>query len=54
LQTAPRIFVNVGGRPFVPDLPGVHEAPFLTNRSMLELDHLPEHLIEQISIGCTL
>jgi pyruvate/2-oxoglutarate dehydrogenase complex dihydrolipoamide dehydrogenase (E3) component len=45
LLTAPRIFVNVGGRAFVPDLPGVHEVPFLTNRSMLELDHLPEHLI---------
>jgi pyruvate/2-oxoglutarate dehydrogenase complex dihydrolipoamide dehydrogenase (E3) component len=45
LLTAPRIFVNVGGRAFVPDLPGVTEVPFLTNRSMLELDHLPAHLI---------
>jgi pyruvate/2-oxoglutarate dehydrogenase complex dihydrolipoamide dehydrogenase (E3) component len=45
LLTAPRIFVNVGGRAFVPDLPGVTEVPFLTNRSMLELEHLPEHLI---------
>jgi len=45
LLAAPRVFVNVGGRAFVPDLPGVTEVPFLTNRSMLELDHLPEHLI---------
>ena len=45
LLAAPRVFVNVGGRASVPDLPGVHEVPFLTNRSMLELDHLPEHLV---------
>jgi pyruvate/2-oxoglutarate dehydrogenase complex dihydrolipoamide dehydrogenase (E3) component len=43
--TAPRISVNVGGRAFVPDMPGVHEVPFLNNRSMLELDRLPEHLV---------
>ena len=45
LLTAPRIFVNVGGRAFVPDMPGVGEVPFLNNRSMLELDRLPEHLV---------
>jgi pyruvate/2-oxoglutarate dehydrogenase complex dihydrolipoamide dehydrogenase (E3) component len=45
LLTAPRVFVNVGGRAHVPDLPGVREVPFLTNRSILELDQLPEHLI---------
>jgi pyruvate/2-oxoglutarate dehydrogenase complex dihydrolipoamide dehydrogenase (E3) component len=45
LLTAPRIFINVGGRASVPDMPGVNEVPFLNNRSMLELDHLPEHLV---------
>jgi pyruvate/2-oxoglutarate dehydrogenase complex dihydrolipoamide dehydrogenase (E3) component len=45
LLTAPRIFVNVGGRALVPDMPGVGEVPFLNNRSMLELDRLPEHLV---------
>lgn len=45
LLTAPRIFINVGGRASVPDIPGVNEVPFLNNRSMLELDHLPEHLV---------
>jgi pyruvate/2-oxoglutarate dehydrogenase complex dihydrolipoamide dehydrogenase (E3) component len=45
LLTAPRIFVNVGGRAAVPDLPGVTEVPFLTNRSMLALDRVPEHLV---------
>jgi pyruvate/2-oxoglutarate dehydrogenase complex dihydrolipoamide dehydrogenase (E3) component len=42
---APRIFVNVGGRPSVPPLPGIDEVPFLTNRTILELDHLPDHLV---------
>jgi pyruvate/2-oxoglutarate dehydrogenase complex dihydrolipoamide dehydrogenase (E3) component len=43
--TAARVFVNVGGRPLVPDLPGVDQVPFLTNRTMLELDRVPEHLV---------
>ncbi len=42
---APRIFLNVGTRPAVPDLPGVDRVPFLTNRTMLELDRVPEHLL---------
>jgi pyruvate/2-oxoglutarate dehydrogenase complex dihydrolipoamide dehydrogenase (E3) component len=45
LLSAPRVFVNVGGRAHVPDLPGVKEVPFLTNRSILALDQLPEHLV---------
>ncbi len=45
LLTAPRIFVNVGGRAAIPRLPGISEVPFMTNSSILELDHLPEHLI---------
>ena len=45
LLAAPRVFVNVGGRAFVPDMPGVGEVPFLNNRSMLELDRLPERLV---------
>ena len=45
LLKAPRVFINVGGRASVPDMPGVHDVPFLNNRSILELDHLPEHLI---------
>lgn len=45
LLTAPRIFINVGGRASVPDLPGISEVPFMTNSSILALDHVPEHLI---------
>ena len=42
---APRIFVNVGGRAVVPDLPGIHDVRFLTNTTILELDAVPEHLV---------
>ena len=42
---AERIFINVGGRAIVPDMPGVDEVPYLTNTSILELDVLPRHLI---------
>ena len=45
LLIAPRIFVNVGARPAVPPLPGIESVPFLTNRTMLELDTVPEHLV---------
>jgi pyruvate/2-oxoglutarate dehydrogenase complex dihydrolipoamide dehydrogenase (E3) component len=43
--TAPRIFLNVGGRAAVPPLPGVERIPYLTNASILKLDTLPEHLV---------
>ena len=43
--SAPRIFVNVGGRASVPDMPGIDSVPFLTNSDMVELDRLPRHLV---------
>lgn len=43
--TAPHIFINVGGRASIPDLPGVHDVPYLTNTSILALQELPEHLV---------
>lgn len=42
---ADKIYINVGGRASIPDFPGVHEVPFLTNSSMMDVDSLPEHLI---------
>lgn len=45
LISAPRIFLNVGGRVAIPDLPGICDAPFLTNSSLLALEELPRHLI---------
>jgi pyruvate/2-oxoglutarate dehydrogenase complex dihydrolipoamide dehydrogenase (E3) component len=45
LISAERIFVNVGGRAIVPDMPGVKDIPYLTNTSILELRTLPRHLV---------
>jgi pyruvate/2-oxoglutarate dehydrogenase complex dihydrolipoamide dehydrogenase (E3) component len=42
---APRIFINVGGRALLPELPGVHDVPSLNNSTMLALEALPEHLL---------
>ncbi len=45
LLKADRIFLNVGGRAVVPDIPGLSDVEFLTNVSILELDTLPQHLV---------
>jgi pyruvate/2-oxoglutarate dehydrogenase complex dihydrolipoamide dehydrogenase (E3) component len=42
---ADKIFINVGGRAVVPDMPGLCEIDFLTNSSMMSVDFLPKHLI---------
>ncbi len=43
--TASRVFINVGGRALVPDMPGIAEVPYLTNTSILKLDRVPRHLV---------
>jgi len=43
--TAPRIFINVGGRAVVPELPGIRSVAYLTNTTVLALDRVPEHLV---------
>ena len=43
--TAPRIFINVGGRALIPDMPGVKDVPVLTNTGILGLDSVPDHLV---------
>jgi pyruvate/2-oxoglutarate dehydrogenase complex dihydrolipoamide dehydrogenase (E3) component len=45
LLEAEKIFINVGGRAFVPPMPGLDQVPYLTNSSMMDVDFLPEHLI---------
>jgi len=42
---APKIFINVGGRPVLPGWDGIASVPVLTNVSMMAIDTLPEHLI---------
>lgn len=43
--TAPKVIVATGGRPAVPDILGILEAPTLDSTSLLALDHLPDSLI---------
>jgi pyruvate/2-oxoglutarate dehydrogenase complex dihydrolipoamide dehydrogenase (E3) component len=41
---ADKIYINVGGRASVPEIP-IHDVPFLNNSSMMDVDFLPEHLV---------
>ena len=43
--TAPRIFLNVGGRSVRPPLLGIDEVATLDNASIMELQEVPEHLV---------
>ena len=45
LVAADKIFLNVGGRAVVPDIPGLGDVDYLTNVGILELDAVPEHLV---------
>lgn len=40
-----RIFINVGGRAVIPEIPGLDKIDYLTNSSMMEVDFLPRHLL---------
>jgi pyruvate/2-oxoglutarate dehydrogenase complex dihydrolipoamide dehydrogenase (E3) component len=42
---APRIFINVGGRAAVPDIPGIDQVEYFTNSTLLDIEFLPPHLI---------
>jgi pyruvate/2-oxoglutarate dehydrogenase complex dihydrolipoamide dehydrogenase (E3) component len=42
---AERLFVNVGGRPVVPPIPGLAATGFLTNHTILDLEVLPRRLV---------
>jgi pyruvate/2-oxoglutarate dehydrogenase complex dihydrolipoamide dehydrogenase (E3) component len=45
LLEAEKIFLNVGGRAVVPDIPGLSDVDYLTNVGILDLATLPEHLV---------
>jgi len=45
LLQADKIFINVGARASVPEMPGIHDVPFLNNSSIMDIDFLPEHFI---------
>jgi pyruvate/2-oxoglutarate dehydrogenase complex dihydrolipoamide dehydrogenase (E3) component len=43
--TSDQIFINVGARAAVPDIPGLDQVDYLTNSSMMDIDFLPRHLL---------
>lgn len=43
--SAPRIFINVGGRAARPDIPGIDLVKVLDNTDMVALDQVPRHLV---------
>jgi len=45
ILTSDRIFINVGGRAAVPDIPGLEQVHYLTNSSMMDVDFVPRHLL---------
>ena len=45
LLEAGKVFLNVGARATVPDMPGPSDIDYLTNVGILELDTVPEHLV---------
>ena len=40
-----KIFINTGTRAWLPPIAGIEDVPVLTNKSILELTDLPEHLL---------
>ena len=42
---AERVFLDVGARAAVPDLPGVKDVPFFDNSSIMAVDFTPRHLV---------
>src|SRR5580658_7699635 len=42
---ADKIYINVGARASVPDMPGIHDVPFLNNSSIMDIDFVPERFI---------
>ncbi|MCU1343669.1 MAG: dihydrolipoamide dehydrogenase [Candidatus Acidoferrum typicum] len=40
-----KIFINTGGRPRDPHIPGLARVPYLTNENVMDLTVVPEHLI---------
>jgi len=45
LLTAPKIFLNVGGRANAPAMPGLDDISYLTNVGMMAVETLPAHLV---------
>lgn len=45
LLSSERIFINTGTRSRIPNIPGLDQIEYLTNRNIMELSTVPEHLL---------
>jgi pyruvate/2-oxoglutarate dehydrogenase complex dihydrolipoamide dehydrogenase (E3) component len=45
LLESEKIFIDTGGRPSIPPIPGLDAVPYLTNESLMQLTTVPEHLL---------
>ncbi len=45
LLRSSKIFLNVGTRARIPDMPGISSVPYLTNSDMVRMQELPRHLV---------
>jgi pyruvate/2-oxoglutarate dehydrogenase complex dihydrolipoamide dehydrogenase (E3) component len=45
LLEADRIFINVGARAVLPEMPGAGDVDVLTSSDMMDIDFVPEHLV---------
>ncbi len=43
--TANQVFLNTGARPHIPAIPGLSDVSYLDSTTIMELDHVPQHLI---------
>lgn len=42
--SADKIYINTGSRPLIPSYEGLKDCDYLTSTSIMELEHLPQHL----------
>src|SRR5277367_749262 len=45
LLESEKIFIDTGGRPIVPQIPGLDTSGFLTNETIMQLTAVPQHLL---------
>jgi pyruvate/2-oxoglutarate dehydrogenase complex dihydrolipoamide dehydrogenase (E3) component len=45
LLESEKIFIDTGGRPSIPKIPGIESVPYLTNESVMQLTTVPDHLL---------
>jgi len=45
LLESEKIFIDTGGRPLTPDIPGLGDVPYLTNETAMQLTAIPQHLV---------